>query len=85
MIPKVLRTIQTPLILAEWRRQLEGHPDKDCRDYLLKGIEQGFRIGFQHGLHACTQARVNIKATNEQPEIVQEYLASQVRLGTQGE
>ena len=37
--------LSTPLHLLAWRRRLGTHPDKDYVNYILSGIEYGFRIG----------------------------------------
>lgn len=80
-IPKWLTRIQTPLVLTEWRKQLGRHPDAEYRDYLLRGIERGFRIGFRHRSCSCQQAKSNMKSASEQATVVQEYLEKEVRLG----
>ena len=36
--------VATPLRVDEWATLLEAHPD---RQYILSGIANGFRIGFQ--------------------------------------
>ena len=38
----------TPLNLAAWVQELENHPDQEVAQYLLQGISQGFRIGFNY-------------------------------------
>lgn len=35
------------LVVAEWRKLLELHPDEEYREHLLKGMEQGFRLVFR--------------------------------------
>ena len=46
-VPPSLSVIQSPLSerLEEWRKALQGHPDKLFYQYILVGIERGFRIG----------------------------------------
>ena len=39
-----LRAIDTPLIVKEWVTRLETHPDRQFKDYLSRGMTQGFRI-----------------------------------------
>ena len=46
-IPECLSRINTPLVVDEWERFL-NHPDREYGDYLLRGMKEGFRIGFQY-------------------------------------
>ena len=64
--------ITTPLVLSEWERQLSSHPDKGFVDYIIKGIEQGFRLGYDRGLPRCISAEGNMPV--DHPEVVSEYL-----------
>ena len=34
-----------PLNIATWRKHLSCHPDRDFTDYILSGIQNGFRLG----------------------------------------
>lgn len=79
--PSWLRTITSPLVLAGWRELLKGHPDAEYRDYILRGLEQGFRIGFNYQKHACKGAKTNMKSALSQCEVVDKYLAKEVELG----
>jgi len=38
--------VTTPLQLGMWRDELKFHPDQLFANYILRGIESGFRIGF---------------------------------------
>ena len=49
------------------------HPDQKFVDYILRGIKQGFRIGFNKSVQLrCQQG--NMHSAAEQPEIVGNYL-----------
>ncbi len=43
-LPPDLVIIVTPLRLHEWKEGLQAHPDQIFADYILRGIDQGFRI-----------------------------------------
>lgn len=45
-VPAWLQKVATPLILREWSKELKDHPDAEFRGYILNGIRNGFRIGF---------------------------------------
>ena len=53
---------------------ISDHPDKWFSGYILRGIEQGFRIGF-HGDQANLRSRMrNMVSAMEHPVVVTEYL-----------
>ena len=45
-MPVALQQIITSLKHSKYAELLAGHPDAAFRDYILLGIQQGFRIGF---------------------------------------
>ena len=47
-IPIVLQKISTSLQVEEWERELAGHPDEELVGYVLSGIREGFRVGFDY-------------------------------------
>ena len=67
----------TPLVLKVWTHELSSHPDKIFSNYILQGITNGFRIGFDRRQFICS-ATGNMHI--EKPEIVSEYLLREVSL-----
>ena len=59
-IPECLSRINTPLVV-EWERLLSHHLDREYGDYLLRGMKEGFRIGFRYADCAVKQAGSNMK------------------------
>jgi len=45
MIDSRLASVNLPLNYADWKQQLQGHPDQDFVEYILNRIQGGFRIG----------------------------------------
>ncbi len=76
-----MRGIRSPLVPGEWKRQLKAHPDARYRDYLLKGLEQGFRIGFKHMNCTCRGPKANMPSAWNNREVVDQYLENEVQLG----
>ena len=72
---------QHPLRINEWRLQLKEHPDPDFVAYILRGITEGFRIGFNYQDHTCESAKRNMKSALDNPQVVREYLALESKLG----
>ena len=54
-LPKELWTITSPLQLKSWQTLLKSHPDTQFAEYILSGIQSGFRVGFSYD-------RCNLKA-----------------------
>ena len=48
LLPDNLQQITTPLRLETWKEELAHHPDQQLAGYILHGIENGFRVGFNY-------------------------------------
>ena len=46
VLPAYLCNIVTPLNIQAWEWELRAHPDQALVSYILRGIRDGFRIGF---------------------------------------
>lgn len=68
-LPTVLSTVPgwtrivTPMIVETWDRLLEMHPDMVYRRYLVKGISEGFRIGFNYGYPLTSLGEISLLTT----------------------
>ena len=70
--------IVTPLRFDQWNQELVSHPDRTFSNYILRGIKEGFHIGFNRASPLSPTAR-NIPSPK--PEIISEYLGREVSLG----
>ena len=78
-LPAAACVVQTPLKLEAWRRLLEDHPDRWFSAFILRGIEQGFRIGY-HGEQETLRSRMtNMVSAAEHPLVVAQYLEGERR------
>ena len=68
----------SPLRGAHWKESLSSHPDSQFAQYILTGIEQGFRIGADRSRGAVQSANRNMPSAYDHPDIVSEYLHSEV-------
>ena len=73
-----LGSINSPLSarLLEWQSRLQCHPDQSFANYILQGIEQGFRVGFDYS-HLLCSAKRNMPSALEHPEVVERYLGEE--------
>ena len=61
-----------------WRQSLATHPDQHFVQYILKGLEKGFRIGFQYQQAQLKQCSSNMVIKD--PSVVSDYLHTELRL-----
>ena len=82
--PEQLCRVDTPLRLGAWRRLLASHPDEAFVGYILRGIEQGFRIGYSGNREQLRAAKHNMLSAGEHPEVVSKYLEEEWQMGRIG-
>ena len=75
-----INRIVIPLQVSERENLLLTHPDRQFVDYLLDGMKNGFRIGFDYS-SKTVGAKRNMKSAHQHPEVVQKYIDNEVRLG----
>ena len=72
-----VRAVLTPLRVREWERALRDHPDKEYTYYLLRGMREGFRVGFERARVTLKSATKNMRSAAEEPDVVEAYLAKE--------
>ena len=60
---------------------MQHHPDRQFAEYIITGIAQGFRIGFQYTSHARISAKANHPSANEHPDIISYSLDTEIQKG----
>ena len=70
--------VNTPLMIPNWQQALTQHPNQPLVQFFLKGISQGFRIGFNQLPQGLKSARKNLNGALQHPQIVEEYLSTEV-------
>ena len=69
----------TPLKLDAWQEALQDHPDQAFANYILGGIRNGFRIGFDRS-RVCLKSRgTNMLSATEQSQVVAKYLGEELQ------
>ena len=79
--PPQLLPVITPLQWLTWAMVLESHPDRDFSAYIVEGLRDGFRLGFNYASHICTSANRNMVSALQHPEVIDKYLREETRLG----
>ena len=80
MAPPAWNTVTTPLQLPTWKLALRSHPDQAFAQYIIKGITEGFRIGYSRQA-PLKSAQQNMYSAREHPEIIQDYLHKECARG----
>ena len=70
----------SPLNPHLWEMALRRHPDCLYVEYVIQGLEQGFRISFD-GTHPLRSASRNMTLAYAAPQVVSDYLQAEVTLG----
>ena len=80
-LPEILTKITTPLKADVWKLWLSYHPDSAFSEYIIQGLTNGFRIGFDHMNHACRPAKCNHPSAMNCPQVISESIAKEVAAG----
>ena len=78
-LPEVLCQISTPASSEVWHRELVGHPDQAFTNYVVQGLEQGFRVGFRYPSSLLPHKR-NMLSAVQHPQVVRDYLKEELAL-----
>lgn len=71
----------SPLRAATWQDALLRHPDEQFRQFLVRGLREGFRLGYQATRSRLHTAKRNMPSAYEHPEVIDAYLSSECLLG----
>ena len=69
-----------PLPVEAWRYYLCNHPDKRFAEYILRGLSDGFRIGFDRS-HRTRPSSRNMKSAYDNKAVVSRYIADETQCG----
>ena len=79
-IPELLSSVSTPLVTQKWAYALQNHPDQAYVNYILEGLEHGFRKGFNRNSR-LNSAKSNMQSAILHPKVITEYLQKEIKLG----
>ena len=81
-LPSQMSLVVTPLQWREWDLTLSRHPDQRFRDYIVRGLRFGFRVGFHKDTAGGTgRPPRNMPSARYRPEVIDEYLAVECSKG----
>ena len=73
-------SVVSPLKPEVFAAKLAQHPDQRLVAFVLDGLRNGFRLGFQHS-KKLKSAKSNKASANQHSEVIDRYLANEVSLG----
>ena len=71
----------SPLFLDSWSHELAGHLDASFRAYILDGLANGFRIGFDYARATCKPSRSNMASATANVDVINQYLEQECKAG----
>ena len=71
----------SPLRLDQFQSELQHHPDQAAVAYVLSGLREGFRIGFEPSMVNLKSASSNMHSSFEHPFVIDSYLQTEVSSG----
>ena len=80
-LPERFTRVVTPLKSEVWERYLQALPDKECAQYMVNGLSQGFRVGFNYRVCTYSSARCNMLSDLLHPKVIDDYLQEEVERG----
>ncbi len=80
-LPEHLTVISTPMDWGIWAQELAGHPDAVLVREILRGIREGFRIGYSRDRAPLKARGQNMQSAAEHRDIVDKYLAGEMESG----
>ena len=78
MIPSSAKNIYTPLVQNTWRQYLHQHPNRRLVQFFLKGISEGFRIGYGSYAKGPKSSKQNLQSALLHPQIVDDYIKTEL-------
>ena len=70
----------TPLKVDQFAWELQNHPNRQLCNFVLDGLHNGFKLGFQPEL-SLKSAKKNKPSAYQQPLVIDKYLAHEVSRG----
>lgn len=71
----------TPIDAQKLWLELRAHPDQCRVDYVITGLKQGFRLGFDPSAVSLRSAVHNMPSASLQPSVIDQYLQAELEKG----
>ena len=71
----------SPLQLFQFQVELADYPDQAAAAYVLNGLRDGFRVGFETLSASLWSSSSNMRSTFDHPSVINAYLENEVSCG----
>ena len=71
----------SPIRVAKLRQEVLTHPDQSFVNYVLDGLQNGFRVGFNPASVSLKSATQNMPSASLQPSVIDDYLHTELAKG----
>ena len=79
-LPPALTVVQTVLVAPAWATALQTHQDRAFVRYIIDGLSNAFRIGFNRATH-LQSASSNMGSAQLHPHIITDYIRKELSRG----
>ena len=80
-LPAGVGVVNSTLVASEWEAVLASHPDLEFAAFVVRGIQEGFRIGFDYRPQSGQKASRNMRSAGENPEPIDRYVQAELQAG----
>ena len=81
VVPDEVGVVSSPLVASEWEAVLAGHPDREFAAFVVRGIGEGFRIGFDYRHSLGGKTPKNMRSANVTPDPIDRYVRAELQEG----
>ena len=81
VVPDGVGAVRSPLVANEWEAVLAGHPDREFAEFVVRGLREGFRIGFDYRRHLGEKTPKNMRLASEHPDPINRYVREELQKG----
>ena len=71
----------SPIRVDKLRQEVLTHPDQSFVNYVLDGLQNGFRVGFNPASVSLKSATQNMPSASLQPSVIDDYLHTELAKG----
>ncbi len=80
-LPEYMAVVRTPIRVEAWKELTARLPDREYVGYITRGLQEGFKIGFDYQWATYRRAKKNMGSAEENRAVVDSYLAKERELG----
>ncbi len=77
-LPGRLKKVTTPMNMEVWSAAMTVHPDRVLAETIVRGVAEGFRIGYDRRRVRLEEQGKNMQSAEVQEEIVEAYIQAEL-------